>query len=169
MAKLNTLDELYVDALEDLYDAEKRIVKSLPKLAEKSSESALRSALEHHIEQTKNHVTRIEEVFKGLGKPTKGKTCDGIKGILEEGDKTVGDTDNAAVCDAAIIAAAQRVEHYEIAGYGSARSWAQQLGDSPGAQLLQQTLDEEKAADTRLTDIALATANRHAQRAQVSG
>ena len=165
MAKLKTLEQLYLDELEDLYDAEKRIVKALPKVAEASSESTLRSALEHHLEQTREHVNRLERIFQGLGKTAKGKTCDGMKGILEEGEDVIEDIDDPAVRDAGIIAAAQRVEHYEMAAYGSVRTWAQQLGDSTGAQLLQQTLDEEKAADQKLTDVAMSSANRRAQQA----
>ncbi|MGH9327233.1 MAG: ferritin-like domain-containing protein [Terriglobia bacterium] len=169
MAKLNSLEELYLNSLEDLYDAEKRIVKALPKMADKASGTALRSALEHHLEQTKTHVARVEQIFRELGKPAKGETCDGMKGILDEGDDVVGDAENPAVRDAAIIAAAQRVEHYEMAGYGSARTWAQQLSDTTGADLLQQTLDEEKAADLKLTEIAVSTANPQAQGAAATG
>ncbi|MGH9405768.1 MAG: ferritin-like domain-containing protein [Terriglobia bacterium] len=168
MAKLKTLEQLYLDQLEGLYDAEKRILKALPKVASASSETALRTALEDHAEQTREHVDRLDRVFRGLGKTAKGKTCDSMKGILEESDRAVGGTDNAAVRDAGIIAAVQRVEHYEIAAYGSARTWAMQLGDAAGAQLLEQTLDEEKAADKKLTEVAVSTANRRAQQAAAS-
>src|SRR5205823_10947816 len=140
MAKVANLRELYLNELEDLYDAEKRIVKALPKVAEAASGSELRNALVHHLEQTRGHVQRLEEIFQALGESSKGKKCDGMKGILEEGEDVIDDVENPAVRDAGIIAAAQRVEHYEMAAYGTVRTWAEQLGDSKGARLLEQTL-----------------------------
>jgi len=163
MAKVANLRELYLDELEDLYDAEKRIVKALPKVAEAASGSELRNALVHHLEQTRGHVQRLEEIFQALGESSKGKKCDGMKGILEEGEDVIDDVENPAVRDAGIIAAAQRVEHYEMAAYGTVRTWAEQLGDSKGARLLEQTLEEEKAADQKLTDIAISTSNVRAE------
>ena len=165
MAKLGNLKELYLGELEDLYDAEKRIVKALPKIAEAATEPELRSALLHHLEQTKGHVNRLERIFEGLGESAKGKTCDGMKGILNEGEDTLGDVDDPAVRDAAIIAAAQRVEHYEIAAYGTVRTWAERLQDTAGARILEETLEEEKAADQKLTKIALNSSNVRAERA----
>jgi ferritin-like metal-binding protein YciE len=163
MAKMENLKELYVGELQDLYDAEKRIVKTLPKVAEQASEPELRNALMQHLEETKGHVNRLERVFQGLGESAKSKTCDGMKGILNEGEDTLDDIDDPAVRDAAIIAAAQRVEHYEIAAYGTVRQWAEQLRDSTGAQMLDQTLTEEKAADQKLTNIAVNSSNLRAE------
>jgi len=163
MAKIKDLKELYVAELEDLYDAEKRIVKTLPKVAEQATEPQLRRALTEHLEQTRKHVQRLEQVFDGLGESAKGKTCDGMKGILAEGDNALDDVDGTNVRDAAIIAACQRVEHYEMAAYGTVRQWAEQLNDTTGARLLEQTLEEEKAADQKLTDIALSRSNERAE------
>jgi len=164
MAKVANLKELYLEELEDLYDAEKRIVKALPKVAEAASDPELRSALAHHLEQTKGHVSRLERVFQGLGQSAKSKTCDGMKGILNEGEDTIGDIDDPVVRDAGIIAAAQRVEHYEIAAYGTVRKWAEQLNDTQGARMLEETLQEEKEADKKLTGIAVNGANPRAER-----
>ena len=166
MAKVKTLRELCLHELEDLYDAEKRIVKALPKMAEAAASSDLRKALEHHLQQTKGHVQRLETVFENMSEKPKGKTCDGIKGIIDEGEDTLSDVENDPVRDAAIIAAAQRVEHYEMAVYGSVRTWMKQLGETASEGLLQQTLDEEKEADKTLTTIAEGSANVRAQAAR---
>lgn len=163
MAKVANLKELYLEELEDLYDAEKRIVKALPKVAEAASDQRLRSALMHHLEQTKGHISRLEQVFQGLGQSAKTKTCNGMKGILSEGEDTIDDIDDPAVRDAGIIAAAQRVEHYEIAAYGTVRKWAEQLNDVQGARMLEETLQEEKEADRKLTGIAVNGANPRAE------
>ncbi len=163
MAKVANLKELYLEELEDLYDAEKRIVKALPKVAEAASDTELRSALMHHLEQTKGHIHRLERVFQGLGQSAKSKTCDGMKGILKEGEDTIDDIDDPAVRDAGIIAAAQRVEHYEIAAYGTLRKWAEQLNDTQGARMLEETLQEEKEVDKKLTGIAINGANPRAE------
>jgi len=168
MAKFANLKELYVGELEDLYDAEKRIVKALPKVAEAASDPELRNALLYHLEQTKGHVNRLERVFQGLGESAKGKTCDGMKGILAEGEDTLDDVDDPSVRDAAIIAACQRVEHYEMAAYGTVQQWAEQLKDATGARLLEETLQEEKAADKKLSQIAESRSNVRAQRAASS-
>jgi ferritin-like metal-binding protein YciE len=162
MARVENLRELYLNELEDLYDAEKRIVKALPKVAEAASDPELRDALLHHLEQTRGHVNRLERVFQGLGQSAKSKTCDGMKGILNEGEDTIDAIDDPAVRDAGIIAAAQRVEHYEIAAYGTVRKWAEQLNDTQGAQMLEQTLEEEKSADKKLTGIAINGTNLRA-------
>jgi len=163
MAKVANLKELYVEELEDLYDAEKRILKALPKVAEAASDQELRSALMQHLEQTKEHLSRLEQVFQGLGQSAKSKTCTGMKGILSGGEDTIGHTDDPAVRDAGIIAAAQRIAHYEIAAYGTVRKWAEQLNDLQGARMLEETLLEEKEADKLLTGIAVNGANPRAE------
>ena len=152
--KLETLRELYIDELKDLYSAETQITKALPKLVETATNSALRQAFEHHLEETRNHVTRLEQIFEGLDESPKGKTCEGMKGLLKEGDERAGEDGDADVLDAGLISAAQRVEHYEIAAYGSARSYAELLGEKEAVRLLTDTLEEEKAADTKLTQVA---------------
>jgi ferritin-like metal-binding protein YciE len=157
--KVNSLKELYLEELRDAYDAEKQIVKALPKIAKAASSPDLRNALEEHLEQTKGHVQRLEQIFKELGEQPKAKKCDGLRGILEEGEKVVMQDGDRAVRDAGIIAGAQRVEHYEMAAYGSLKTWAWQLGDRRGAQLLEETLGEEKMADKKLTQIATGTVN----------
>ncbi|HZD50454.1 MAG TPA: ferritin-like domain-containing protein [Silvibacterium sp.] len=152
--KLETLRELYIDELKDLYSAETQITKALPKLVETATNSALRQAFEHHLEETRNHVTRLEQIFEGLDESPKGKTCEGMKGLLKEGDERAGEDGDADVLDAGLISAAQRVEHYEIAAYGSARTYAELLGEKEAVRLLTDTLEEEKAADTKLTQVA---------------
>lgn len=165
MAKFKNLRELCIDQLEDLYDAEKRITKALPKMVEKASAKDLSSALQHHLQETKGHVERLEEVFRDLSEQPKGKTCEAIKGIIQEGENVIRDSANEAVCDAGIICAAQRVEHYEMAVYGSVQTWMERLGESKCADLLQQTLNEEKEADKKLTMIATDQVNERAQKA----
>ena len=152
--KLETLRELYIDELKDLYSAETQITKALPKLVETATNSALRQAFEHHLEETMSHVTRLEQIFEGLNESPKGKTCEGMKGLLKEGDERAGEDGDADVLDAGLISAAQRVEHYEIAAYGSARTYAELLGEREAVRLLTDTLEEEKAADTKLTLVA---------------
>jgi ferritin-like metal-binding protein YciE len=165
MAKFKNLRELCIDQLEDLYDAEKRITKALPKMVEKASSKELSNALEHHLQETKEHVERIEEVFRNLSEEPKGKTCEAIKGIVQEGENVIRDSANEAVCDAGIICAAQRVEHYEMAVYGSVQTWMKRLGENKCADLLQKTLNEEKEADKKLTMIATDQVNERAQSA----
>jgi ferritin-like metal-binding protein YciE len=152
--KLETLRELYIEELQDLYSAETQITKALPKLIEASSAPMLQQAFEHHLGETKNHVKRLEQIFERLNENPKGKTCEGMKGLLKEGSERAGEGGEADVLDAGIIAAAQRVEHYEIAAYGSARTYAELLGEREAMQLLNETLEEEKAADTKLTQVA---------------
>ncbi|GGA80583.1 YciE/YciF family protein [Edaphobacter acidisoli] len=161
---VQTIDDLMVDELRDLYSAEKQITKALPKMAKAASSDDLRQAFESHLEETHSHVARLETIFESLGKDTKGKTCDGMKGILSEGSDLIGEIDKGEVLDAGLIAAAQRVEHYEMAGYGSVRAIAELLGRAQVVDLLQATLDEEKAADKKLTQISIAV-NTQAQRA----
>jgi ferritin-like metal-binding protein YciE len=151
---LETLKELYVQELRDLYNAENQLIKALPKMAKGASSDELKEAFEKHLEQTKGHVERLEEVFQELGEKTKGKTCHAMKGLIEEGSEVLEADGEDSVLDAAIIVAAQKVEHYEIASYGSVRTFAQLLGQDKSAELLQQTLDEESEANELLNKLA---------------
>lgn len=162
--KLKTLEDLLLMEIQDLYDAEHRILKALPKLAKKASHSELSAAFEEHLEQTQSHVVRLENVFKILGEKPKRKTCEGIKGLLKEGDEALEEPMENDVRDAAMIGAAQRVEHYEMAGYGCAKTFASRLGYDDAADLLQQTLDEEAETDQKLTGIAESAVNEDAMR-----
>jgi ferritin-like metal-binding protein YciE len=152
--KLETMKELLLDELQDLYSAETQITKALPKMAKASSASDLKQAFESHLQETEGHVQRLETIFKHLKESPKGKTCEGMKGLLKEGDERVKEGGEPEVLDAGLISAAQRVEHYEIAAYGSARTYAELLGESEIVRLLEQTLEEEKAADQKLTKVA---------------
>ena len=152
--KTETLRELMIDELQDLHSAEQQIVKALPKLVKAAHNPSLKRAFEHHLEETKNHVTRLDNIFKRLGESPKGKTCEGMKGLIKEGEERISDGGEPEVLDAGIISAAQRVEHYEIAAYGSARTYAELLGDREAVRLLSETLEEEKAADAKLTQVA---------------
>jgi ferritin-like metal-binding protein YciE len=148
---VGTLEELLVDELKDLYSAEKQIVRALPKIIKAVSTPELQHGLSNHLEETKGQVVRLEKIGEILGKKMTGKTCVGMKGVLEEGSEVLEDTDKGIVRDAALISACQRVEHYEMAGYGSARDFAKQLGQSEIASLLDETLMEEQNADKTLT------------------
>ncbi len=161
---LKTIDELLLDELKDLYSAEKQITKALPKMVKAASTPELKQAFESHLEETKGQVQRLEQIFEMLGKRGTGKTCEGMKGVLLEGSEVIEDAEKGPVRDAGLIAAAQRVEHYEMAGYGSVRSFAQLLGKSEMVQLLDATLSEEKAADSKLTQISKSV-NKEAQSA----
>jgi ferritin-like metal-binding protein YciE len=152
--KLDTLKKLFVEELRDLYSAENQLLKALPKMAKGASSEELKQAFEDHFEQTKDHVDRLEEIFKGLDESPKGKTCHGMQGLVEEGSEILNKHGEASVLDAGIIAAAQKVEHYEIASYGTVRTFANLLGEDEAAELLQQTLDEEGDADKRLSELA---------------
>jgi ferritin-like metal-binding protein YciE len=152
--KLETLRALLIEELKDLYSAETQITKALPKLVEASSTPSLRQAFANHLEETKNHVTRLEQIFERLDESPKGKTCEGMRGLLKEGDERAGEKGDADVLDAGLVSAAQRVEHYEIAAYGSARTYAELLGETEATRLLNETLEEEKAADAKLTQVA---------------
>lgn len=152
--KFSSLKELYIDELKDMYDAENQIVKALPKLVKATSSPELQRAFEEHLEQTKGHVRRLEEIFESMGEKAKPKKCDGVRGILEEGEKLTSEDGTPAALDAGIIAGAQRVEHYEMAVYGSLKSWAGQLADHRATELLGKTLEEEKQADAKLTELA---------------
>jgi len=151
---LETLKELYVNELRDLYNAEGQLVKALPKMAKAASSDELKEAFEKHLQQTKGHVDRLEEVFEEIDETPKGKTCQAMKGLVEEGSEVLKADGEDSVIDAAIIVAAQKVEHYEIASYGSVRTFAQLLGKDKSAELLQQTLDEESEANELLNKLA---------------
>lgn len=159
---LNSFDDLFVDQLQDLYDAEQRLTKALPKMAEAAHNASLKSAFQEHFRQTENHVRRLEQVFSQLGKSPQAKTCDAMKGLIAEGEEAISAKGDPDVKDAALIAAAQRVEHYEIAGYGCVRTFAQRLGHPQAARLLQETLDEEAATDKKLTGLAERSINPRA-------
>jgi len=156
-----TLKILYVDELRDLLDAENQLIKAIPKMAEASSSAELRSSFEHHLEQTKNHAKRLEQILRVLGEEPKGKKCKGMQGIVAEGGEMLDEDFEGALMDSGIISAAQRVEHYEIAAYGCVREYAQLLGETEAVSLLEQTLDEEKETDKKLTELAR-TINREA-------
>jgi ferritin-like metal-binding protein YciE len=163
---LQDLQDLYVEELRDIYNAEKQLVKALPKMAKAASHDQLRSAFTEHLEQTKGHVERLEQIFDKLGKRAGGKTCKAMQGIVEEGKETMEEDAEPEVMDAALIAAAQRAEHYEIAAYGTVRSYAKLLGDNEAAKLLQSTLDEETQTDKKLTKLAESSINLEAQQHQ---
>jgi ferritin-like metal-binding protein YciE len=154
MAETNGLRDVYIDELRDLYDAEHRLIKALPKLAKAADSDELRSGIEAHLEQTKGHAQRLEQIFESMGEQAKAKKCKGIEGIINEASETLEEDFEGPVMDAAIIASAQRAEHYEIAAYGSVRAFAEQLGETKAASLLQETLNEEKEADAKLTKAA---------------
>jgi ferritin-like metal-binding protein YciE len=162
MAAAGTLHEAFVDELRDTYDAEKQITKALPRMAKAASSPDLRTAFESHLEQTRAHVTRLEEVFTGLDEKVRGKHCDGVAGILEEGKSIMEEEFDETTMDACLIAAAQRVEHYEMAAYGTLVAWARAMGHEEAAGLLQQTLDEEKTTDEKLSALAEGGINQEA-------
>ncbi len=157
--KLDSLQKLYIEELRDLYNAENQLVKALPKMAKHAAHQELKQAFEDHLEQTKEHVERLDEIFKRLDERPTGKTCKGMKGLIEEGSEILEKDGDESVLDAALIGAAQRVEHYEIAGYGTVRTFANMLGENEAAELLQQTLDEEGEADKLLTELAESVVN----------
>src|ERR1700688_1436049 len=148
------LKELYINELKDIYNAENQLVKALPKMAKAANSEELRTGFEEHLEQTRGHVQRLEQIFKELGEKPSGKKCKGMEGLVAEGQEMMGEDFEDDVMDAALISAAQRVEHYEIAAYGTVRTYAELLGEDTAAQLLEQTLEEEKETDQKLTDMA---------------
>lgn len=160
--KIETLQDLLVEELKDLYGAEHQILEVLPKIAAAAEAEDLRQAFQNHLDATRGHIERLERVFQALGREAKRRHCKGMAGLLEEGLETVATRMPASVKDAALIAAAQKVEHYEIAGYGSARTFAQQLGDLESARMLQANLDEEGEADRTLTQLAEFSVNLEA-------
>jgi len=155
----NDLHELFLDELSDLYSAEKQLTKALPKMIKAAQAEELKSALEQHLGETEGHVTRLEEVAKSLGETLKRKTCAAMEGLVKEASELLAEQKGKSSLDAAIIAAGQKVEHYEIASYGTVRAWAEQMGHDDAVELLQETLDEESAADEKLTEIAESLAN----------
>ena len=159
---IEKMDDLFVHTLRDIYYAEKQILKALPDMVEKASDPSLKAAFQAHLGETKNHVTRVEQVFKMHGVEVKGVDCPAIDGIIEEADEVAGEVAKKDVLDAALAAAAQAVEHYEIARYGTLIAWAKQLGRNDCASVLQKNLDEEKAADKKLTELAEARLNLRA-------
>lgn len=163
--KVEDMKELFIHELKDLHDAESEILKALPKMAKKATHADLRAAFEQHERQTEEHVRRLEQVLDGLGERAGGVKCKGIRGIIAEGEEAMKEAKDDDVRDAAMIGAAQRVEHYEIAGYGTARTYARLLGDENAARTLQQTLDEEGETDKKLTNLAETHINREAMEA----
>ena len=167
--KLQSLHDLYITELHDLYDAENQILKALPKMIESSTAPELRRALEEHLEQTRGHVGRLEEVFSMHGEKAKGETSDGIEGIVKAGKKLMSADAEPQVRDAAIISAAQKVEHYEMAAYGCVRTYAKILGMKDAEKLLQKTLDEEAETDEKLTMLDESTVNLEAAEGDTVG
>ena len=162
MAETGTLHDAFIEELRDTYDAEKQLTKALPKIAKAASSPDLRAAIESHLEETKGHVERLEEVFASLDEKVRGKHCEGIAGIIEEGKSIMEEDFDESTMDACLIAAGQRAEHYEMAAYGTLVAWARAMGHDEAAELLEQTLEEEKAADQKLTSLAQSGINRDA-------
>src|SRR3954454_11905912 len=166
---MDSLKDLYVEELKDLYSAENQLLKALPRMAKKASSPDLRAAFEEHVGQTKQQVNRLEKIFKKLGEKPTGKTCKAMKGLVEEGKEIMEEDGDEAVLDAALIGAAQKVEHYEIAGYGTARTFASMLGEEDAVEALQRTLDEEAETDKKLTALAESLVNPEATSAEQNG
>jgi ferritin-like metal-binding protein YciE len=162
MARLKSLQDLYVNELKDLYSAENQILKALPKMAQAASSPQLQQAFQEHLQQTHTQVDRLDRIFSRLGQRATGKKCEGVAGLIEEGKELMQMDVDEQVMDAGLIVAAQKVEHYEMAGYGSVRTFARLLGEHEAAQLLQQTLDEEGATDKKLTALAEGMVNQEA-------
>jgi len=163
---MESLRELYVDELKDLYNAEQQLTKALPKMAEASSHPDLKNAFREHLRQTEGQIARLEQIFEQLGRGPRGKHCKGMAGLIEEGEEMIKEGGDADTLDAALICAAQKVEHYEMAGYGTVRTWAYLLGEAEACRLLQQTLDEEGQADKKLTALAESHVNQEATAAE---
>jgi len=164
--EMETLRDLYIDELKDLYSAEKQLVRALPKMAKNATHPELKQAFENHLAETEEHVARLEQIFESLESSPRGKKCVGMEGLIEEGNELLEEEAEEDVVDAGLISKAQHVEHYEIAGYGTVRTWAQILGEERHVQLLQQTLDEEKNADVLLTQLAESSVNIDAETAE---
>ncbi|ALV27594.1 YciE/YciF ferroxidase family protein [Pannonibacter sp. Q-1] len=163
--KTKTLEDLFMDLLKDVYYAERKILKALPKMARGANSPELSTAFEKHHDETQTHVERLQEVFDILGKPARGKTCQAIEGILEEGEDVLESFKGSPALDAGLIASAQAVEHYEISRYGTLRNWAELLGQREIAKILQDTLNEEEATDGKLTKLAEGSLNKAALKA----
>ena len=168
MAEAGTLHDAFIDELRDTYDAEKQLLKALPKLAKAATSPELRAAFESHLEETQGQIERLEQVFASLDEKVRGKHCDGIAGIIEEGKAMMEEDFDDATMDACLIASGQRAEHYEMAAYGTLVAWAQAMGHDEAAELLQQTLDEEKAADEKLSALAEGGINQEAGQRRAS-
>jgi ferritin-like metal-binding protein YciE len=162
-AKVKSLEDLFIDELKDMYNAENQLTRALPKMAKKANSDELRKAIETHLEETQNQIERLEKVFEELNQTAKGKTCQAMKGLIEEGTEIMEETSEDVVRDAGIISAAQKVEHYEIASYGTLVTFAKNLGYNKAAELLEQTLEEEKKTDQLLTDLAVSGINQEAE------
>jgi ferritin-like metal-binding protein YciE len=162
MAETGSLHDAFIDELRDSYDAERQLTKALAKLAKAATSPVLKEAFESHLEETRGHVERLEQVFESLDEKVRGKHCDGIAGIIEEGKSIMEEDFDEATMDACLIAAGQRAEHYEMAAYGTLVAWARAMGHDEAADLLQETLDEEKAADEKLTSLAEGGINQNA-------
>jgi ferritin-like metal-binding protein YciE len=162
MAEMGTLHEAFVDELRDTYDAEKQLTKALPKMAKAANSPELRDAIESHLEETRHQVERLEQVFESLDEKPRGKHCDGIAGIIQEAQAIMKEDFDESTADACLIASAQRAEHYEMAAYGTLVAWARAMGHDEAADLLQETLDEEKAADEKLNTLAEGGINEQA-------
>ena len=159
---VKTLNDLFVETLKDLYYVERKLVKTLPKMAGKATSPDLKQAIEDHLSETETHVQRLEQVFQLLGQTASAKTCEALEGLIREADETTGEIDDEQTLDAALISSAQTVEHYEIARYGTLACWAAEIGNTEVAELLEQTLEEEKAADEKLSMIAEDQINQRA-------
>jgi ferritin-like metal-binding protein YciE len=162
MAKVKTMEDLFLDEIRDLYGGEKQLTKALPEMAEAASSGELRDAFEEHLAQTENQIQRLERILEALDEKATGKKCAAMTGLIKEGNETVSATEETAVRDAGLIAAAQKVEHYEISGYGSARTHAEILGNAAAVRLLDETLAEEKQADKKLSELARTSINADA-------
>ena len=152
--EVKSFHDLFVEHLKDIYDAENQITKALPKMVEAANDEKLREALDQHLEETRGHIERLDRIFEELAIPATGKTCKGMQGLIKEGEEHLQKSPGGPVGDALLIASAQKVEHYEISAYGTARAWAEELDLDDAADLLDETLDEESAADEKLTSIA---------------
>jgi ferritin-like metal-binding protein YciE len=166
--KLDSLNELYVDHLKDMYSAETQITKALPRMAKKASSPDLKAAFESHLQETQGQIQRLDQIFQALEKSPRGKKCAGMEGLLEEGKEVMSEDIDPEVLDAALIAAAQKVEHYEISSYGTARAYARLLGDNTAVKLLTLTLEEEVKADKKLTHLAESGINVEAMEAETA-
>ena len=160
--KLESLKDLYIEQLKDLYSAETQLLAALPKMAERATSPDLKQGFQTHLKQTEEHVSRLEQIFRDLGDTPKGHTCEGMKGLIKEGEEMIKMKGDDKVIDAGLIAAAQRVEHYEIAGYGTVRTYAEMLGHSQHATLLERTLQEEEMTDEKLSQLAESHINEEA-------
>ena len=165
MAAIKTFEDLFLNELRDIYSAEKQLIKALPKMAKAAQSDKLRAGFEKHLAQTEVHATRLEQILEQLGKSTRGEKCAAMEGLIEEGKKAIEEIEDPSVLDAALIGAAQRVEHYEIAAYGTAATFAKLLGNKSAEKLLRQTLAEEKATDEKLTELAESEINLAAEHA----